>query len=107
MISSPEQPAELHGRWTLYFYVPKGTTTIAGFSSGPGLLMDPDGRKFHDFDARPGYFRLAVPPGQDGKPWLFANTAGRRLLMTVPPCLARTPRELLLPAEVVEADRRR
>ena len=37
-----------------------------------------------------------MPPGKDGAAWSFANTAGRRLLMTVPPSLARSPRELLL-----------
>jgi hypothetical protein len=35
---------------------------------------------------------------------MFSNTAGKRLLMTVPPCLARSPKELLLPKEVVKAD---
>jgi len=29
---------------------------------------------------------------------------GQRLLMTVPPCLAATAKELLLPAEVVKKD---
>jgi hypothetical protein len=58
----------------------------------------------HEFDGKPGYFNVPVPAGQDGKAWAFGNTAGRRLLMTVPPCLARSPAELLLPAEVVKAD---
>ncbi|MFM8275079.1 MAG: DUF4838 domain-containing protein, partial [Gemmata sp.] len=105
LVSSPDAPADLHGRWTLYFYVPKGTRTIGGFASGAGALLDPAGKKAHTFeDKRAGYFSVPVPEGQDGKVWCFANTAGKRLLMTVPPCLARSPRELLLPAEVVKAD---
>ncbi|MBY0514409.1 MAG: hypothetical protein K2P78_10910 [Gemmataceae bacterium] len=104
VVSSPETPAEFHGRWGLYFYVPKGTKLIGGFASGPGTLLDPAGKKAHEFDGKPGYFSIPVPAGQDGKLWQFANTSGKRLLMTVPPCLARSPRELLLPAEVVEAD---
>lgn len=107
VVSSPDAPADLHGRWTLYFYVPKGTKQVGGFASGPGVLLDPAGKKVHEFDAKPGYFSIPVPPGKDGAAWAFANTAGRRLLMTVPPSLARSPRELLLPAEVVAADRRK
>jgi hypothetical protein len=104
VLSSPDTPAGFHGRWTLYFYVPKGTKVIGGFASGAGNLLDPAEKKVHEFDGKPGYFGVPVPAGQDGKVWQFANTAGRRLLMTVPPCLARSPKELLLPAEVVKAD---
>lgn len=107
VVSSPDAPAALYGRWSLYFYVPRGTKVIGGFASGPGRLLGPDGKKAHEFDAKPGYFSVKVPAGQDGKLWLFANTSGKRLLMTVPPCLARSPKELLLPAEVVKADGRR
>lgn len=104
LVSSPDAPTDFHGRWSLYFYVPKGTKVIGGFASGQGNLLDPAGKKAHTFDGPPGYFSIPVPAGQDGKVWMFANTAGRRLLMTVPPCLARSPKELLLPAEVVKAD---
>jgi hypothetical protein len=104
ILSSPDSPADFHGRWSLYFYVPKGTKVIGGFASGPGDLRDSAGTKVHTFDGKPGYFTVPVPAGQDRKLWLFSNTAGRRLLMTVPPCLARSPQELLLPAEVVKAD---
>jgi hypothetical protein len=37
---------------------------------------------------------------QDGRLWRF----GHRVLLTLPPYLARDGRELLLPAEVVRAD---
>src|SRR5262249_32185937 len=97
-------PTDFHGRWSLYFYVPKGTKVIGGFASGQGNLLDPTGKKVHTFDGPPGYFSIPVPAGQDGKGWMFATTGGRRLLMPVPPCLARAPKELLLPAEVVKAD---
>jgi hypothetical protein len=40
----------------------------------------------------------------DGKLWRFEHCQGQRLLMTVPPYLARNGAELLLPAEVVAAD---
>lgn len=101
--SSPEQPATLHGRWSAYFYVPKGTKTVGGFASGTGLLRDGSGKQVHTFDKKAGYFSVRVPEGEDGKLWKFENSVGQRLLMTVPPCLAREARELLLPEEVVKA----
>lgn len=102
--SSPEVPASFTGRWTLFFYVPRGTKMIGGYASGPGVLIDGAGKTVHKFADRPGYFSIPVASGQDGTVWRFGNTAGQRLLMTVPPYLARSPRELLLPAEVVERD---
>jgi len=45
-----------------------------------------------------------VPPGEDGKLWRFEQCSGDRMLMTVPPYLARSAEELLLPKEVVDRD---
>ncbi len=47
-----------------------------------------------------------MPDGRDGALWKFEDCQGQRLLMTVPPFLARGAEELLLPAEVVDADAR-
>ncbi len=108
MKSSLDEPADFSGTWTLYFYVPRGTKTIGGFSTGTsGSLCDGDGKAvfhFKDMD-QPGYFSVPVPEGQEGRLWRFDNCAGQRMLMTVPPYLARNEKELLLPREVVEADR--
>jgi transposase len=106
LVSSPEQPATMFSRWYLHFYVPKGTKIIGGFSDGDGWLTDPHGKTVHEFGSKPGYFSIPVPPGEDGKLWSFKNSAGNRLLMTVPPCLARDASELLLPEEVVVRDRK-
>jgi hypothetical protein len=102
IVSSQDNPAALYGRWSLYFYVPKGTRTVGGFASGPGSLLNASGKKVHEFAAKPGYFSVPVDSGEDGRLWKFENTSGQRILMTVPPCLARNAKELLLPAEVVE-----
>ncbi|MCA9067803.1 MAG: hypothetical protein KDA84_02710, partial [Planctomycetaceae bacterium] len=102
VISSLDQPASLHGRWSLYFYVPKNTKIVGGYSAGPGKLLDGNGKLVHTFEDKPGYFRVTVGAGRDGKLWKFENCAGQRLLMTVPPTLARSTEELLLPAESVE-----
>lgn len=103
--SSPENPFHFHGRWTMYFYVPKGTKIVGGFASGPGKLRDGAGKEVKVFESRPNYFSIPVPPGQDGTLWMFENTAGARHLMTVPPYLARRAIDLLLPEEVVQKDR--
>jgi hypothetical protein len=102
VVSSPDQPAEFHGRWSLFFYVPKGTKAVGGYSSGPGTLLDSQGRTVHTFDEQPGYFSVAVDAGEAGQVWKFQHSVGQRLLITVPPCLAVSAEELLLPAEVVE-----
>lgn len=108
VVSSVEAlPPALGSRWSLYFYVPKGTTIVGGYAdSATGVVRDGAGKTVLDFAALPklGYFRIPVPAGQDGRLWKFDDCAGMRLLMTVPPCLARTADELLLPAEVVARD---
>ncbi len=108
MRSSLDDPAQLQGRWQLYFYVPRGTKTVGGFSTGTsGVVRDATGNVAFDFGGmtEPGHFNVPVPEGQDGRLWQFENCAGSRMLMTVPPYLARNEKELLLPREVVEADR--
>jgi hypothetical protein len=104
LVSRSDSPVNFAGRWSLYFYVPKGTKTIGGYASGMGDLLDGSGKKVHTFDKAAAYFSVPVPAGQDGKLWKFQNSTGQRFLMTVPPCLARNERELLLPREVVEQD---
>lgn len=102
VISSLDQPASFHGRWSLYFYVPKNTKVVGGYSSGPGKLLDGNGKLIHTFQNKPGYFRVPVERDAGGTLWKFENCAGQRLLMTVPPCLARSGEELLLPVELIE-----
>ena len=112
-IDTPQVTSHFRGAWTMYFYVPKGTKLVGGWASRianwapriSGKLLDADGREALDFaKVEEGWFKIPVPAGQDGRLWKFENSQGQRLLMTVPPCLARSAEELLLPAEVVEAD---
>jgi hypothetical protein len=104
--SSQEQRTLLRGFSDLYFYVPKGTKTIGGFGSGRGDLFDGDGKERKLVYDGSGYFNVPVPAGQDGKLWKFSRSDGMRILMTVPPYLAQSAAELLLPREVVEVDAR-
>lgn len=90
--------------WSAYFFVPCDARRVAGYAAHPsGTLRDADGKKVADFTQQggPGFFDVPVPPGQAGRLWRFEQCIGQRLLLTVPPCLARSPAELLLPSEVV------
>ena len=102
--SSFDHPAKLYTRWTLYFYVPRGTKIVGGFGEGIGTLRDGSGKTVHTFDKKAGYFSIPVPQGEDGKLWSFYSCSGDKMLMTVPPFLARNTDELLLPREVIEKD---
>ncbi len=104
--SDPEHPVEMFGRWTMYFYVPRGTKVIGGYSTADGELLNPSGTVALSFENNPAFFKVPVPAGMDGQVWKLNSCQGSRLLMTVPPCLARSPSELLLPAEVVSRDSR-
>jgi hypothetical protein len=112
-LDTPDVTSHFRGPWTLYFYVPRGTKIVGGWASRvanwapkiSGKLLGPDGREMLDFSKREdGFFKVEVPPGADGALWKFEHSLGQRLLMTVPPWMARTGEELLLPREVVEGD---
>lgn len=110
--SSMDAPARLPNNRRLYFYVPKGTSIVGGFTTGNAnertQVYDGDGNRvfvMSDVEGGEGYFSIPVPDGQDGTLWEFRRGYGRQMLMTVPPYLARNEQELLLPKEVVEADR--
>lgn len=101
--SSLTKPARIFRGYNLYFYVPKGTRVVGGYGDGYGTIVDGAGAKT-SLSAKADYWSVPVAPGQDGKLWHFENTRGQFRLMTVPPYLARSADEMLLPQEVVTAD---
>ncbi|WP_339908354.1 DUF4838 domain-containing protein [Symmachiella dynata] len=104
--SSIDEPIKTSGRWSLYFYVPRGTTVVGLYGGGsPGTILDPTGKKVFSFDDhKAGYYSIPVAAGTDGKLWKVHQAAGAVRLLTVPPYLARSASELLLPREVVQRD---
>jgi hypothetical protein len=109
----PHVSSHFRGGWTLYCYVPEGTQVVGGWAARiaswapriSGVLKDGAGNVVFDFgQSEDGWFCVPVPRGQDGKLWKFENSQGTRQLMTIPPYLARSGAELLLPSEVVERD---
>ncbi len=93
------RPEMLSGRWSLYFWVPEGTGKIGLYSAASaGSLHGPDGAEVLELAAKGGGFlSLEVPAGAGGNYWKFENVSGRISLMTVPPYLARSPVEMVLP----------
>ena len=96
----------------LYFYVPRGTTLVAGKTSDrKGVMMDDTGAVVFEFNQlkeeieknKSAYFMVPVPAGRDGTLWKM-DICGWRTLYTVPPYYARSAEELLLPREVVDRD---
>jgi hypothetical protein len=115
-IDTPGVTSHFRGAWTMYFYVPKGTTVVGGWASRianwapriSGRLVAPDGKVALDFaKVEEGWFKVPVGPGLDGRLWKFEDSQGQRLMMTVPPYLARRAEDLLLPVEVIEADEKK
>ncbi|MEI6168913.1 MAG: DUF4838 domain-containing protein [bacterium] len=107
--SSSDIPCQSQGAAetsTLYFYVPKGTSIIGAHFTGRGVLFNPEGKAVKNFD-NAGYVKIDVPQGMDGHLWKVKDLRGGHfLLLTVPPYFAPSPRDLLLPREVVEAGRK-
>jgi hypothetical protein len=94
-----DDPPSLQGA-QLVFYVPKRTTVVAGYAWAAGALGIPGDVETYVFaPLQPGYFAVPVKPGQDGRLWQ-AQFSYWLQLHTVPPCLARNERELLLPKGV-------
>jgi len=98
-----DQNGTLNGRHDLYFFVPKGTALVGGFAEGAGRLLNASGEKVHEFEGKPGYFSVPASASEQGRLWKFEFTSGKRVLLTVPPQMARSAAELLLPREVVES----
>ena len=104
--SLQQAPTFAGGRWSLYFYVPKGTKIVGGYRNGLGNIVTPDGQVALSFDkaVSNNFWSVPVAPGQDGKLWMLSQINGQVKLMTVPPYLARSADEMLVPREVLNRD---
>ena len=100
-MSLEDFPAKITGRWTLYFYVPKGTKMIGLYSAaGAGQLLDPDGNVASELKyGGGGFLSIPVPEEVSGRIWKISSASGSVRLLNVPPFLARSPEELVLPVD--------
>jgi len=97
---------QVSGRYSWYFYVPKGTGVVGAYSqAGGGGLYNAAGEQVFDFkNGETDYISVEVPQGQDGKLWSVRKLAGRFRLLNVPPYAAAKADDLLLPQEVLKQD---
>ncbi len=94
-----------YASWMQYFYVPRGTKAVGLVGGEHGEVQDARGRTVFWLNGRErGVYSVPVPDGQDGAFWRIRFGRGEVRLLNVPPAFARSPRELLLPAEVVRRD---
>ena len=104
--ASMDHPPMYKLRMNQYFYVPRGTKVIGLLGGDTGRIVDPDGKEALVLeDKQQSYYSVPVPTGLDGKLWTIRSANQNFRLMTVPPYLAGSPDQLLLPSEVVERDR--
>ncbi len=106
--ASPAVPLRIHaGRGAVCVYVPRGVKVLGGRLNGFAQFRDSKGQVRAKW-AKPDYcrdvFSIDVPPGEDGKLWRIEGLYGELQLLTIPPYVARSSAELLLPEEVVHAD---
>ena len=106
VLSNEGADKQVVGRHSWYFYVPKGTEVIGAYSqAGAGGLFSADSERLLDFSETPtDYVSVRVPDGQDGRLWSVRALSGRFRLLNIPPFVAGTPEEILLPKEVVDRD---
>ncbi len=110
LADTPEARARINDL-TLYaryvdLYHRYSTAKGDGFhGGGHGEIHDSAGRPVFWLNGRdPNFYSVPVPEGQDGALWYIRYGRGPIRLLTVPPCLALSADELLLPREVVESD---
>ncbi len=107
--ASPAERTRLHGAYSLVFFVPADAKSVSGYSEqAKGSLRNGAGAVLFEFKTlkQAGYFSVPVPKESAGQWWRLVDASGVKLLMTVPPYLARSAEELMLPAETVRANER-
>jgi hypothetical protein len=103
-VASAEENFRLVSTSNFVIFVPQGTASIGGYAESlAGILRQPDGRTAFTFQQmdKPGYFSVPTPPDKTGTCWQLSGMRGKKTLLTVPPYMARSPAELLVPAEVL------
>lgn len=103
-VASVEENFRLVSTSDFVFYVPQGTVSLGGYAESlAGILRHPGGQTAFIFQqmGKPGYFSVPTTPDKTGACWQLSGARGKKILLTVPPYLARSPAELLVPAEVL------
>ncbi|HOK80974.1 MAG TPA: DUF4838 domain-containing protein [bacterium] len=90
-----------------YFFVPPGTKKVLLYATSiKQEIYDSDDRILYRYEDKPnvsGYIVVDVPEGQDGKIWKIRGVyVGNIEFLNVPPYIALSPDELLVPVETLK-----
>lgn len=99
--SSRYEPVVFQGRWTMYFYVPKGTTEIRCYVGRTAEFYDGGETQRLLVEDAPDFYIITVPSGQDGKLWQVRNALEEVRLLNIPPYFSINEDNLLLPKELM------
>ena len=103
--SGVEDAANLRGRYSGCFVVPAGSDRVSGYSeTAAGVIRNETDQIIYEFKklAAPDFFDIPIRPSPQVRVFRLENASGKKLFMTVPPFLSRTPQELLIPSEVAK-----
>jgi len=93
-------------RWH-YFFVPYGTKQLVIYTGSiKQEISDSDGKILYSWENKPnvpGFIFVDIPEGQDGKVWKIRGVyVGNIEFINVPPYIALSPDELLVPEEALK-----
>lgn len=90
----------------MYFYVPKGTTTLQYFwNGGPHKVLGPDRKPLAEIKSDDEVVSIPVPADFAGQVWSLSQRGHSQLwFFNAPNVIAASPSALLLPRELVEKD---
>ena len=103
--SSIDKPINIKGRYSAYFYVPKDTKVIGFYGGKAGKILNSSGETVFSLKgSKLGYYSIPVAKGEDQKLWKISHAAYPIRLLTVPPFLALSSSEIMLPEEIVKKE---
>ena len=104
--ASHDEPLEIKRPLIGYFYIPPACKIVGGYFGGVGgaymQIYDDNNRLIYEHKlGLVDYFSVKVPENQQGKTWKINVYTDNMYFLTVPPYIARTPQELLIPSELL------
>jgi len=100
--ASVEKPFNMVTAGMWYIYVPPDVEVLGGYIRGELTVFDSAGNEMHKHDGA-DFFAFPIPPSDRGKALkIRVNWGDEFQLMTVPPYLAQSPQQMLVPEELLK-----
>ncbi len=100
--ASPDDPLDVKRPLIGYIYIPSACREVGGYlGSGYVKIYDDSNKLIYEQANKADHFLIKVPEDQCGKTWKINTCTANLQFLTIPPYIARTPQELLLPAELL------